>query len=76
MAEEAILLQIASSLGPFPIFHTSIEIPGMGLRMKSHNFIATVPRSRWVNRKDPMGRNIFSGGFLGLDNIGKAIKFF
>ncbi|NJK90632.1 MAG: glucosidase [Blastochloris sp.] len=24
----------------------------------------------WVNRKDPMGRNIFSGGFLGLDNIG------
>lgn len=26
--------------------------------------------SRWVNRKDPRGRNIFSGGFLGLDNIG------
>lgn len=25
---------------------------------------------RWVNRKDPQGRNIFSGGFLGLDNIG------
>ncbi len=24
----------------------------------------------WVNRKDPGGRNIFSGGFLGLDNIG------
>jgi hypothetical protein len=24
----------------------------------------------WVNRKDPAGRNIFSGGFLGLDNIG------
>ena len=24
----------------------------------------------WVNRKDPEGRNIFSGGFLGLDNIG------
>jgi hypothetical protein len=24
----------------------------------------------WVNRKDPNGRNIFSGGFLGLDNIG------
>jgi hypothetical protein len=24
----------------------------------------------WVNRKDPKGRNIFSGGFLGLDNIG------
>jgi hypothetical protein len=24
----------------------------------------------WVNRKDPHDRNIFSGGFLGLDNIG------
>jgi len=24
----------------------------------------------WVNRKDPNGRNIFAGGFLGLDNIG------
>jgi hypothetical protein len=24
----------------------------------------------WVNRKDRDGRNIFSGGFLGLDNIG------
>jgi hypothetical protein len=24
----------------------------------------------WVNRKDPQGRNVFGGGFLGLDNIG------
>jgi hypothetical protein len=24
----------------------------------------------WINRKDPNGRNVFSGGFLGLDNIG------
>jgi hypothetical protein len=24
----------------------------------------------WVNRKDPSGRNLFQGGFLGLDNIG------
>jgi hypothetical protein len=24
----------------------------------------------WVNRKDPDGRHLFSGGFLGLDNIG------
>ncbi|KAL8624696.1 hypothetical protein ACOMHN_038242 [Nucella lapillus] len=24
----------------------------------------------WVNRKDPDGKNIFEGGFLGLDNIG------
>ena len=26
--------------------------------------------SWWVNRKDPSGRNVFAGGFLGLDNIG------
>ncbi len=24
----------------------------------------------WVNRKDPAGRNLFEGGFLGLDNVG------
>jgi hypothetical protein len=24
----------------------------------------------WVNRKDAAGKNLFSGGFLGLDNIG------
>ena len=24
----------------------------------------------WVNRKDPDGKNVFAGGFLGLDNIG------
>jgi len=24
----------------------------------------------WVNRKDPSGKNLFSGGFLGLDNVG------
>src|SRR4029077_17830176 len=24
----------------------------------------------WVNRKDVEGNNLFSGGFLGLDNIG------
>jgi hypothetical protein len=26
--------------------------------------------SWWVNREDPEGRNVFAGGFLGLDNIG------
>ena len=26
--------------------------------------------SWWVNRKDPDGRSVFAGGFLGLDNIG------
>jgi hypothetical protein len=26
--------------------------------------------SFWVNRKDPSGRDVFGGGFLGMDNIG------
>jgi mannosylglycerate hydrolase MGH1-like protein/glycosyl hydrolase family 63 len=26
--------------------------------------------TRWINRKDPEGKNVFQGGFLGLDNIG------
>ena len=24
----------------------------------------------WLNRKDATGRNVFQGGFLGLDNVG------
>lgn len=24
----------------------------------------------WVNREDPLGKNVFLGGFLGLDNVG------
>ena len=24
----------------------------------------------WVNRKDPLGKNVFEGGFLGMDNVG------
>jgi hypothetical protein len=24
----------------------------------------------WVNRKDPQGRGVFAGGFLGMDNLG------
>ena len=30
----------------------------------------TLNFSWWLNRKDPSGRNVFAGGFLGLDNIG------
>ena len=41
-----------------------------------HDFLKRVYRKLslnftwWVNRKDEAGRNIFQGGFLGLDNIG------
>jgi len=24
----------------------------------------------WINRKDPDGKNVFAGGFLGMDNVG------
>ena len=43
---------------------------------KDRNFLASafqkllVNFTWWVNRKDASGRHIFSGGFLGLDNIG------
>jgi hypothetical protein len=32
--------------------------------------VLTVNFNWWLNRKDPDGRNVFAGGFLGLDNIG------
>jgi len=28
----------------------------------------------WVNRKDPQGHNLFSGGFLGLEYDAYAVK--
>jgi hypothetical protein len=28
----------------------------------------------WVNRKDRFGKNVFEGGFLGLDNIGIFVR--
>ena len=49
---------------------------GRGLGREDLKFLETAFRGLmlnfnwWVNRKDPEGRNVFSGGFLGLDNIG------
>jgi hypothetical protein len=40
------------------------SVPGRGLPE------AAAQLHWWVNRKDPTGRNVFEGGFLGLDNIG------
>jgi len=41
------------------------------LRFLERSFQAlTLNFNWWVNRKDPSGRNLFAGGFLGLDNIG------
>jgi len=39
-------------------------------RLKSSFSRLLLNFSWWINRKDPLGRNAFNGGFLGLDNIG------
>jgi hypothetical protein len=54
------------------VYEREAEIRGKGDRA----FLARVFQrlltnfTWWVNRKDPDGRNLFQGGFLGLDNIG------
>ena len=54
------------------VFETDRTITGR----PDHDFLKRVFRKLamnftwWVNRKDVLGRNIFQGGFLGLDNIG------
>ena len=54
------------------VYEREAEIRGAGDR----NFLQRVFQrlltnfSWWVNRKDPDGRNLYQGGFLGLDNIG------
>ena len=41
------------------------------IRFLEHSFQGLMLNFNWwVNRKDPEGRNVFAGGFLGLDNIG------
>ncbi len=54
------------------VYEREAEIRGEG----DHQFLARVfdrlltNFTWWVNRKDPDDRNLFQGGFLGLDNIG------
>ena len=54
------------------VYEREAEIRGEG----DHVFLARVfdrlltNFTWWVNRKDPDDRNLFQGGFLGLDNIG------
>ena len=40
------------------------------LRFLERSFQGLMLNFIWVNRKDPSGKNVFAGGFLGLDNIG------
>src|ERR1700743_1703201 len=54
------------------VYELDREITGVGdhefLEVMFHKLLLNF--SWWVNRKDADDRNIFQGGFLGLDNIG------
>ena len=45
------------------------QAPDMEFLKRAFNKLA-LNFSWWVNRKDRFGKNVFEGGFLGLDNIG------
>src|SRR5690348_7346494 len=54
------------------VYEREGEIRGQGdvdfLKMVFDRLLANF--TWWINRKDPDDRNLFQGGFLGLDNIG------
>jgi hypothetical protein len=54
------------------VYETELEQRGEGdvTWLKSAFQKLLVNFTWWINRKDPTGRNVFEGGFLGLDNIG------
>ncbi len=53
------------------LYRIEAELGRSDPRFLEHSFQGLMLNfSWWVNRKDPQGRNVFAGGFLGLDNIG------
>ena len=53
------------------LFRTERALGRSDLRFLERSFQGLMLNFNWwVNRKDPSGRNVFAGGFLGLDNIG------
>jgi hypothetical protein len=53
------------------LFRIEAELGRSDLRFLERSFQGLMQNFNWwVNRKDPEGRNVFAGGFLGLDNIG------
>jgi hypothetical protein len=53
------------------LFNIEKELGREDLRFLERSFQGLMLNFNWwVNRKDPQGRNVFGGGFLGLDNIG------
>jgi mannosylglycerate hydrolase MGH1-like protein len=53
------------------LFNIEKELGRSDLRFLERSFQGLMQNFNWwVNRKDPSGKNVFAGGFLGLDNIG------
>jgi hypothetical protein len=53
------------------LFNIEKELGRTDVRFLERSFQSlTLNFNWWVNRKDPEGKNVFAGGFLGLDNIG------
>ena len=53
------------------LYNMETELGRADLRFLERSFQGLMLNFNWwVNRKDPEGRNVFAGGFLGLDNIG------
>jgi len=53
------------------LFNIEKELGRSDLRFLERSFQGLMQNFNWwVNRKDPQGKNVFAGGFLGLDNIG------
>jgi len=53
------------------LFNIERELGRADLRFLERSFQGLMMNFNWwVNRKDPQGKNVFAGGFLGLDNIG------
>jgi len=53
------------------LYNVEKELGRSDLRFLERSFQGLMQNFNWwVNRKDPSGKNVFAGGFLGLDNIG------
>jgi mannosylglycerate hydrolase MGH1-like protein len=53
------------------LFNIEKELGRSDLRFLERSFQGLMQNFNWwINRKDPSGKNVFAGGFLGLDNIG------
>ena len=53
------------------LYRIETELGRSDLRFLERSFQGLMQNFNWwVNRKDPSGKNVFAGGFLGLDNIG------